>query len=278
MPDPGSGLSEAPVRLLHLSDLHFGSEDTEALRAVAGFARRIKPEALLVSGDLTQRGRRREFAAAREWFDALGIRTVVAPGNHDTPLLHLGARLASPFQRYARYMHGMDAVDQTVALAGGRIRVSAINTARGMQMRRNWAEGAINLKELDSALARLDGGPDKAWRILLCHHPLVKPDLARIKVTTHRGPEALRRAAEAKVHAILTGHTHDAFIQTVESPDHKLVQMGAGTLSTRLRASDPGFCVLGMWPDRLVQDVVHIEKASLRIDRHYDSSAVAPAA
>jgi 3',5'-cyclic AMP phosphodiesterase CpdA len=216
--DPG--LNDAPVRLLHLSDLHFGSEDAKALSAVADFARSIKPEAVLVSGDITQRGRRNEFAAAREWFDALGMRVIVAPGNHDTPLLHIAARLASPFERYSRYMRGIDATDQLIELAGGAIRISAINTARGVQMRRNWAEGVINLKGLDSALGRLDGGPKGAWRLLLCHHPLIEPSLARIKVTTNRGPEALRRAAGAGVHAILTGHTHEAIRSCRWAPEH----------------------------------------------------------
>jgi predicted phosphodiesterase len=275
VPDPG--LTDAPTRLLHLSDLHFGSEDEEALRAVAEFAARIKPEAILVSGDITQRGRRREFAAARQWFDSLGVQTIVAAGNHDTPLLHIGARLSSPFERYERYMRGIDATGQLVELAGGAIRISAINTARGVQMRRNWAEGSIRPKDLDTALGQLEGGPKDAWRLLLCHHPLVEPELARIRVTTQRGTESLHRAAGAGVHAILTGHTHDAFVQLVESPDHTLVQMGAGTLSTRLRGSDPGFCVLSIWPNRLVQEVVHIEKAALRIDRNYDSAAAATA-
>ncbi len=44
---PDSGMTRRPVRLLHLSDIHFGAEDREALAAFETLAARVKPEALL---------------------------------------------------------------------------------------------------------------------------------------------------------------------------------------------------------------------------------------
>jgi 3',5'-cyclic AMP phosphodiesterase CpdA len=266
-----------PIRLIHLSDVHFGSEDVEALQAVESFVARTRPDAVLVSGDLTQKGRRREFAAARTWFDSLDARVVVTPGNHDTPLLHMPARAADPFGRYMRTMAGLDALDQLVELGGGGVRLCALNTARGMQMRLNWADGVVSHDELDAALDGLDGGPTSAWRILLYHHPLTEPRDARIRVSTRRGAHALQRAAAANVDLVLTGHTHDAFAHPMEANGRTLVQMGAGTLSTRLRSSPPAFCVLELDNGRVTQDIIQIEGAALKIHRNYDSASAAPA-
>ena len=67
----------APVRLMHLSDIHFGREDRLALEETRKFAERLKPDAIIVAGDITQKGRRSEFAAAREWFDSLDFPVIV---------------------------------------------------------------------------------------------------------------------------------------------------------------------------------------------------------
>jgi 3',5'-cyclic AMP phosphodiesterase CpdA len=265
---PDGGLNRA-VRLLHLSDLHFGTEDVDALAQVAAFAERIKPDAVVVSGDLTQVGAKREFEAARDWLRKITGKPIVTPGNHDTPVLDMTARVFSPFGRYHRYLGEFDAVDRLVELDGGRIRIAAINTARGVQARRNWADGVVDMEDLDAALALLAGGEPDAWRLLVCHHPLVHPGHSQIGVETLRGEEALKRAAESKVDAILTGHIHDAFAHAVETAARPMVQMGAGTLSTRLRSTPPSFCVIEIDGDTLVQEVVQIEAGALQIRRNY---------
>jgi 3',5'-cyclic AMP phosphodiesterase CpdA len=268
---PDSGLKRPPIRLLHLSDMHFGAEDLEALKAVEDFASHIKPDAVIIAGDITQSGRRREFEAARAWFDKLGVQPIVAPGNHDTPVFHLPARMVAPFNRYARYMAGLDAVGRLVELGGGLVRISAINTARGIQGRVNWADGVISLQDLEEALDRLAGGPEGAWRLLICHHPLLEPGHSKIAVDTLRGGEALRRCAAARVDAILTGHIHDAFAHPIEAARRPMVQMGAGTLSIRLRATRPSFCVISIDGEHLVQEIVTIDRTGLEIRRNYDS-------
>jgi 3',5'-cyclic AMP phosphodiesterase CpdA len=260
-----------PLRIVHLSDVHFGAEDREALTAVESFISHVKPEAVIIAGDITQSGRRREFEAARQWFDNLGIAPIVAPGNHDTPVYHLPARMMAPFDRYARYMDGLDCVGKLVELGGGLVRISAINTARGIQGRINWADGVISLDDLEEALERLKEGPEGAWRILVCHHPLAEPGHAKIAVDTRRGGEALRRCAAAKVDAIVTGHIHDAFAHPLEAGRRTMVQMGSGTLSTRLRATRPSFCVIQIDGEHMVQEICTIDRNGLEIRRNYDS-------
>jgi 3',5'-cyclic AMP phosphodiesterase CpdA len=270
---PGGGMTLAPVRLMHLSDIHFGREDRLALTETRKFAERIKPDAIIVAGDITQKGRRREFADAREWFDSLGFPVIVAPGNHDTPLTHLAARAMNPFGRYSRYMDGLDAVGRLVELHDGAVRICALNTARGMQARLNWADGVIDIDDLSASLDLLSQGPADAWRLLICHHPLHEPGNSQVSVETRRGARALDLCAAAHVDAIFTGHIHDAFAHPVNTTRRPMVQMGSGTLSMRVRASRAGFCVVQIEGGRLTQDVVAIEGEALEIRRNYDSQA-----
>lgn len=273
---PGGGMTLAPVRLMHLSDIHFGREDEYALEATRDFAAHVKPDAIIVAGDITQKGRRREFAAARQWFDALGFPVIVAPGNHDTPLTHLAARAMNPFGRYARYMDGLDAVGRLVELHDGAIRICALNTARGMQARLNWADGVIDIDDLATSLDLLSQGPADAWRLLICHHPLHEPGNSQVSVETRRGAHALDMCAAAHVDAIFTGHIHDAFAHAIGTTRRPMVQMGSGTLSTRTRASLAGFCVVQIEGGRLTQDVVAINREGLEMRRNYDSRALHP--
>jgi predicted phosphodiesterase len=269
-----------PVTLLHVSDIHFGAEDEAALQVVTSFAAQLKPDALVVAGDITQDGRSREFRAGRAWLDRLGVPPIVAPGNHDTPAvhlpLHLPMRMVAPFDRYARYMGELNAVGRLIELGDGLVRIAAINTARSVQGRINWAEGVIDLGDLEEALSRLRDGPPWAWRILVCHHPLREPGHSRISVDTRRGGEALHRCAAAHVDAILTGHIHDAFAHPVHSPGRQMVQMGSGTLSTRLRATRPSFCVITIDGESMVQEIVSIDRNGIEVHPNYDSRVHQP--
>lgn len=270
---PDSGLTQGPVRLLHLSDIHFGAEDHEALAAVEQFASHVKPHGIIIAGDITQTGKRSEFEAARKWFDSLGAPVIAAPGNHDTPVFNVPARVVAPFDRYERYMEGLDIVGQVRNFGDGLVRVSAINSARGVQGRINWADGVIDIGDLEAALEKLSRGPEDAWRLLICHHPLNQPELAKIAVETKRGGEAMKLCAAAKVDAIITGHIHDAFTLHVPGVRRPMVQMGSGTLSTRLRATRPSFCVIQIDGEHMMQDVVVIDRNGLEIRRNYDSNA-----
>ncbi len=270
---PDSSVTAKPVRLLHLSDIHFGAEDSEALAAVEQFASHVKPDAIIIAGDITQTGKRSEFEAARKWFDGLGAPVIAAPGNHDTPVFNVPARVVAPFDRYERYMEGMDIVGQVRNFGDGLVRVSAINSARGFQGRMNWADGVIDIGDLEAALEKLSRGPEDAWRLLICHHPLNQPQLAKIAVETKRGDEAMKLCAAAKVDAIITGHIHDAFTFPVPGVRRPMVQMGSGTLSHRLRATRASFCVIQIDGEHMVQDVVVIDRNGLEISRNYDSKA-----
>ena len=90
--------------LVHLSDLHFGAADPSIVAALVRDVAAVRPDAIAVSGDLTQRARRHQFEAARAFLQSLPAPQVVVPGNHDVPLYNLVARFARPLGTFRRYI------------------------------------------------------------------------------------------------------------------------------------------------------------------------------
>ena len=89
--------------LLQVSDPHFGTERPEVVDALEALARRRRPDLLVLSGDITQRARRAQFAAAARFVERLGIPARLAiPGNHDIPLYDVFTRAFAPYRGFVR--------------------------------------------------------------------------------------------------------------------------------------------------------------------------------
>jgi 3',5'-cyclic AMP phosphodiesterase CpdA len=222
-------------RLFHLSDLHFGFEDKAALAWARDCIERERPDAVLITGDITMRARHREFAAAHEWIAGLDLPVTLELGNHDMPYFNLIERFTAPRRRHGRVRA---AVERGIELPG--IAVVALKSATRAQWRFPWSNGWVTPKALDRTLAQIDALPAGTRVIVTTHHPLTErsPKGKRLTIGGTRAMEAL---AARGVEAVLSGHVHDAFDVVAETRQGPLRMIGAGTLSQRLRASRPGF-------------------------------------
>lgn len=227
------------VRIAHLSDIHFGGENVDAVEAALQTLADLEPQLVLVTGDLTLNGLPREFEAARLWLSRLAAPLLVTPGNHDTPYWNLPLRALRPFDRYRRFI----GQPNWSAFDGGQFSVRAVNSARGFQLRPNWSKGALDVTMASRAAAELAGRAD-ALKVFACHHPLI--DLPGMPVTggVHRGAQAAAALAEAGVDLILTGHTHTPFAVELKSHGRPAYAIGAGTLSLRTRGAPPSFMTI----------------------------------
>ena len=236
------------LKIAQIGDVHFGAEDKSAVERAIALIKKEQPDLIVACGDLTQRGKRVEFRAASQFLESFDAPVLSVPGNHDVPLLNMYSRAKAPFDRYQRFLGQFDRahyVSETVALG--------INSARGMQARRNWAEGSIDLEKLSADIER------HRPQILVAHHPFVQPPGAKLKVRTRRGLRALDYVAGAGVKLILTGHVHEpsSFEHSGANGD-KLVSISCGTLSSRLRQSPPSLNIVHFSSDRILAQVVTV--------------------
>lgn len=234
------------MKLIHISDIHIGATSEAILDAAQRSISAQSAGALVVSGDLTQRGSREEFRRARDWIDLLQLPSIIVPGNHDTPLLHAGHRVFKPFERYTDHFG-----DLTRSLRAGPVHLLPLNTARGWQSRTNWAEGSVALDQLDSLIAEAES--EDHIPIMVCHHPFTPFSGAGLRTRTRRGDAASKRLAASRVQLLMTGHVHTPHMQRISPGNGEYIALSAGTLSLRLRVSPPGFNLVEI--DSLGMDV-----------------------
>lgn len=222
-------------RIFHLSDIHFGLEDTRALAWVKDCIARERPDAVIVTGDLTMRARRREFRAACRWINGLGPPVSVEVGNHDMPYFNLVERFTAPYQRF-REIRAL--IEREIDFPG--LAIVPLKTTTRAQWRWPWSNGWVTRKALSHTLKAIDALPKGTRVIVSAHHPLPERD-ARGKRLTINGTRAMEALAARGVMAILSGHVHDAFDILQPTPAGNLRMIGAGTLSCRIRSSPPSF-------------------------------------
>ncbi len=265
------------TRIVQIADVHFGSECPIALRAFEDRLPDLQPDGIIVSGDLTQNGKRSEFREATTWLEKLQIPSFQVPGNHDTPMFDLYARMTSPFSRYEKYFGPTCFANEI-----GELAVGGLNTSRGWQVRRNWAEGSVNLDDLREILDRttnLKKESDAAeLSCLVCHHPFHSPPGAALQTRTRRGRRASEILAKSPVNLLLCGHVHTPTANIWRHEAGAYLCLTAGTLSTRRRDWPVSFNLIDVTADQIhVQqyDLVNTE-FDCTVERRWSSDDLEP--
>ena len=94
---------------------------------------------------------------------------------------------------------------------------------------------------------------------MTAHHPLREAGTQGTALTRN-GQKAMTELAERNVLAVLSGHVHDAFDltqETVQGPVKRMI--GAGTLSRRLRSTQPSLNELRWDGEQLAVSVRNLE-------------------
>jgi len=207
--------------LLHVSDLHFGRVPEGMAGALLAAAREIRPDVVVVSGDLTQRARVVEFEQARAFLDQLEFPTLVIPGNHDVPLYNPYGRFIQRLARYRRLITD----DLTPSYIDDEVAIVGVNTARSL----TWKGGRINARQVAQVRSELCELPAAVTRVIVTHHPY---GVARL---------ALRAWSSCGADVLLCGHLHIAAAEILG----RTVVVNAGTaISTRMRGQENSFNVV----------------------------------
>lgn len=220
------------TRLVQISDPHFGTEQPPVLRALECWVREQAPDALLLSGDITQRGTRAQFDAASAFVGRLGVpRLLAIPGNHDIPLVNLAARCLNPYGRYRRAFG--DDLEPVIDLPG--CLALGLNTTRWYRHE----DGEVSAAQIERVAGRLARAGADQLRVVVVHQP-VAVTLPEDRSNLLRGhEEAVARWAEAGADLIVGGHIHLPFVLALPTT-RPLWAVQAGTaVSSRVRRGAP---------------------------------------
>jgi 3',5'-cyclic AMP phosphodiesterase CpdA len=192
-----------PCRVLHVSDLHFGAGDDDAITLGAPvLIERFEPELVIASGDLSHRGREVQLAHASTFLGSLGPPVLAVPGNHDIPYT-LPARFTRSFREFERQWESTEPTYSSPTL-----HVVGLNSVRPWRHQ----SGGIRTRQLTRAEERLREAQPSAFQIVvLHHHPIGAPWRSRKKPVARRN-RVLAALVDAGADLILAGHIHQAAI------------------------------------------------------------------
>ena len=253
--------------VLHVSDTHFGTEVPDVVADLEALAHDLRPDLLVVSGDVTQRARRAQFAAARAFVDRLDVAdVVVVPGNHDVPLFNVAARAFWPYRGYRRVFSAEHAsrVDRP------NLRLVALDTTR----RWRHVDGELSGAQVEAVAAQLGAASPSQLRVVVVHQPLAVDREGERHNLLHGREAALARWAEAGVDLVVGGHVHLPYVLPAGAgPSGAPWVAHAGTaVSCRTRSGITNSVMV--W--RVGADAAHEDAArpdrSVRIERHDHAS------
>jgi len=226
--------------LLHLSDTHFGTEQPPVVEALVALAARLRPEVVVVSGDITQRARPAQFRAAKAFMDRLGAPVLAIPGNHDIALFDLWARLTRPYQGFASVF----GADLEPVYVSPNWLVVGVNTTRARRHR----HGEVSNAQIARVARLLTSAPPEQLRVVVVHQPAAVPHAAE-RIHLLRGhANATRVWAGAGADLVLGGHIHLPYTLQLGGLARRLCVAQAGTaVSSRTRPDVPNSVNVLRW-------------------------------
>jgi 3',5'-cyclic AMP phosphodiesterase CpdA len=233
------------IQIAHIGDIHFGGvADIPVVEALERVLPDLRPDAIVIGGDMSQRARHGEFQRGRA-FANMARETapvLVIPGNHDVqwwrrPFIPFSKDAV--YQKYRTYF-GAD-LTPTLTIPGGAVIASAL-TANGVawgsltpRLRDIAVKGHLPKREMERVRSVFGQADPGLARVLVMHHNLLRGQLSR-RMGLARWKRAQRRVVEAGTDVVLCGHDHQ---EGAEQLDGKVVVSTAGTLSTRARGGRP---------------------------------------
>jgi 3',5'-cyclic-AMP phosphodiesterase len=207
----------ATRRLAHISDLHFGRDaatDAASLRLARTLLAADVDEVLL-TGDVTHRGRRSELAAFWRAFGPLEDRLVMVPGNHD----RLGEDAAAALMPGARVQ-----VERRRGLHVVRLDSTAAHNRRLLD-----SHGELTWADIASVQEAVADAAEGALVVLMLHHhllPLPEDHLGERLASLLGWPNAaeldlgreLTDVLRGRCDLVLHGHRHAAGERVLAAP------------------------------------------------------------
>ncbi len=218
----------------------FTEHRADILKALASDLKKMAPDHIVITGDLTHSGLAGEYAEAEKVLRGLGLPAdvTVIPGNHDT---YVAVRGMSPQSSLSPYM-GSDPPRQTEGISPDlscpfptlRVRrhVALIGLSTARPSLPFLAVGRLGIPQL----ARLDqlleeAGRRGLFRIILIHHPPCEGMVSwrkRLMDLDSFGKVLTGRGAELVLH----GHTHRSSYRWLKQPTRAIPVIGVSSSTT----------------------------------------------
>jgi 3',5'-cyclic AMP phosphodiesterase CpdA len=213
-----------PVTLAQLSDLHFGRDvDLDQVAVLEKLIAELRPDAVILAGDLTQRARHGELQRALVFAETLldTAPVLVIPGNHDVEWWRTPFGILGRDRRYRKYRRYFGP-ELTPRLELPGVVIGSLLTSHGL----SFGSMTWNLNDLcvkghlpRSEAARLtryfQAAPPETARVAVLHHNVLRGAISRrMGLARWRAAQQMLRRTGADL--ILCGHDHQEAVGQID--------------------------------------------------------------
>jgi len=224
------------MEIVQLSDIHVGSQfREEVFQKVIDEINLLKPEAVVITGDLTNEGLVEQYEKCKKMISQIKVEKIIAiSGNHD--YRNTGYLL---FKKYFPFKTENDLGNDVVLITLNSTRPDRDDGEVGYQQTL-WLERTLKKYE-------------NKFKIVAMHHHLIGiPDTGSDRLTVIDAGDVLRAVLDSNVNLVLCGHKHRPWIWDFST----LSIANAGTTSSER--------VRGFFENSY--NIVNIENGTFRVD------------
>lgn len=215
------------MRIIHISDLHFGMHNKLIVESFLQDLSHLKPDIIIISGDLTQRAKFTQYQLVKEFIQQLSCIVLVVPGNHDIPLYAPYSRLLHPFKLFKDHISS----NLSSHFSNDKVRILGVNSATPFKIKDGHLSEAT-LKRIQETFSN----PSDTLNILFFHHNLHY--FEGMHHPLENAEEFIRYLTNSTIHLVCTGHLHYASLNLIpKANNQKGVILHAGSLCC-LRSND----------------------------------------
>jgi len=244
-------VADIPLRIVQVSDLHFGGPLSLPADVLDGMAEQIcalDPDVLVVAGDLTTAGYEWEFEQAADWLGGLDFPKVVIPGNHDARnvgYVHFRRHFGEPLTRHR---------DEFDAVRAERLGASGFTVVGLDSSEPDVNEGRVGSDRYPWLHEQFRDRDDV--KIVAIHHHLVSiPGTGRERNIVVDAGDLLLTLVELDVDVVLSGHKHVPFFWGLNG----MLICNSGTAGTRR--------VRGLTPPSWNE--LRVDASTIKVFTHY---------
>jgi 3',5'-cyclic-AMP phosphodiesterase len=244
-------ISDIPIRIAHLSDLHCGDPSFEPslIRSAVDGINRLRPDVTVVAGDLTAAGYEWEYEEAAKWLADIESTKVIIPGNHDSRnvgYIH--------FKHYfgQRFSHVRVPIEEE---RGERVLATGVTVVAADSSEPDLNDGQVGREHYRWIEEQFDQPDD--LKIFALHHHLVSiPGTGRERNIITDAGDVLAVLTRTGVDIILSGHKHVPYFWGLNG----ILVANSGTVSTRR--------VRGLTPPSWNE--IQIDASTIKVYLHYE--------
>jgi 3',5'-cyclic-AMP phosphodiesterase len=239
-----------PLRIAQLGDIHCGdiTFDPHQMEAVVKRVNEMRPDVVIVVGDLTAAGYEWEFQEAKEWLDRIEFPKVVIPGNHDARNVGYWHFERIFGERYSTHRQAFGP-ERAERLRATGFTVVAVDSSEP-----DLNEGKVG-REWYGWIHEQFTQPADIGIFAIHHHVVAVPGTGRERNTINDAGDLLAELTQLNIDIVLSGHKHVPFFWGLNG----ILLCNSGTPTTkRLRGLTPQ-----SWNE------IEVDASTIRVYLHY---------